>query len=108
VSSRTARAIQRKPVWKNKKNKQTKRKGERGSWIVVAHTIPLIPVLGRQRQVDLCSRLAWANSKTLSQKTINQTNKNKTGAGEMAQQVRALTVGCWDLNSGRAVSVLTC
>jgi hypothetical protein len=27
VSSRTARAIQRNPVWKKKKNKQTKKKG---------------------------------------------------------------------------------
>jgi hypothetical protein len=43
VSSRTARATQRNPV---SKNKQTKK---RWWW-----RTPLIPALGRQRQVDFC------------------------------------------------------
>jgi hypothetical protein len=46
-SSRKARAIQRNPVLKNKKKKEKEKKCRQVWW----HT-PLIPALGRQRQVD--------------------------------------------------------
>jgi hypothetical protein len=50
MSSRTARTTQRNPVSKNQKpNKKTKTTDARWTWW---HT-PLIPELGRQRQVDL-------------------------------------------------------
>jgi hypothetical protein len=50
VSSRTVRAIQRNPVSKKKKKK--KKESRLKNW-VVPHLTPLIPAMGRQRQVDL-------------------------------------------------------
>jgi hypothetical protein len=68
VSSRTARAIQRNPVSKNKtkqnKTKQNKTKQTKNPTQTFWHK-PLVPVLGRQRQKDLCEfkdRLVYMES----------------------------------------------
>jgi hypothetical protein len=53
VSSRTARAIQRNPLLKTKQNKNKIKKQTKAkqSGVMVAHVT--VPVIVRQRQVDL-------------------------------------------------------
>jgi hypothetical protein len=70
VSSRTARAIQRNPVSKNKKIYFLKR-GARQWW----HT-PLISALGRQRrQISVSSRPTWPIEQVQVQNSQGYTEK---------------------------------
>ena len=58
VSSRTARATQRNLVSENQKPKQ-KKPTQTNTNGPVPRCRPLVTVLRRQRQVNLCCRLAW-------------------------------------------------
>ena len=89
MSSRIARATQRKPVLKNKKTKQN----------IISIQIKLIP---REAEAgrSLSSRPAWSTElvpgqlRLLHRETLSQihthTHTGNTGAREMAQQFRVL------------------
>ena len=76
--------------------------------------MPLIPILGRQRQVDLCEfraslvyKVSFRTARLLHRETLSQKNKqtNKTNKQKPGMVGNAYNPGPGDVETGRSLHV---